>query len=228
VRLGWHLWCLSKKGQNLVSVSGKAKKKAKPGFSFVLTVGEPLNVQPSLLETLAIDQTMVRKAVGQCSDNRKFVCAAEDAWQHAWRQVERGNLNPITWLQKLLIEARSASLWFPPVFLLRLRQLQRRELIIEDCQGRTFRREVCAGLPQEFQEFCEAADFRLDVVPRISSSGFEALAGGDRTEFVNIVCSTWRDTVSRRIALADAIDLVLSKLKDSGWRVSFQERKGEY
>ena len=203
-----------------MSVRGKAKKKEKPGFRFVLTVGEPLQVRPTLIETLALDPELVRKGVGLRSANRKFISAAEDAWSCVSSRVETGNLNPITWLQQLLIEARSASLWFPAVFLLRLRQLQRAELVIEDRHGRRFRRETCAGLPQEFQEFCEAADFRLDIVPRISSFGFEALAGGDRTEFVNIVCSAWRDTVSRGIALADATDLVLSKLKDSGWKVS--------
>ena len=210
-----------------MSGSCKTAKKPKPGFKFVLTVAEPLQVRSRLIETLAIDRELVRKGVGTRSANKKFVCAAEDAWQYAWREVERGNLNPITWLQKLLIEARSASLWFPPVFLLRLRQLQREELVIEDRHGRRFRREICAGLPQEFQEFCEAADFRLDIVPRISSSGYESLARGDRTEFVNIVCSAWSHAVFRRIALADAIDLVLSKLKDSGWRVSDQGRNGE-
>jgi hypothetical protein len=208
-----------------MSVSSNAKKKAKPGFRFVLTVGQPLHVKPSLLETLAIDPELIRKGVGHSSANRKFISAAEDAWSCVSRKAETGDLNPVTWLQELLLEAKAASLWFPAAFLLRLRQLQRAELVIEDRHGRRFRRETCAALPQEFQEFCEAADFRLDIVPKISAYGFEALSGGDRTEFVNIVCSTWRDTASRGVALATAIASVLSKLKDSGWTISNQREE---
>lgn len=201
-------------------MSGRARKTANPVFKFVITVGEPLKVQSSLLGTLAIDPALLRKALGPNSESRKFIVAAEDAWSRVRGEVYRGRVNPITWLQGLLIEARSSSLWFPAAFLLRLRQLQRRELAIEDGSGRNFERDIYAGLPQEFQEWAETAGHRFSIVPRIVSHGYENLDGGDRTEFVNTARWAWGEAMRSNMPLTDAVDFVSEKLKEARWTIS--------
>lgn len=190
------------------------KKQRATNPIFVLSAGRPLRVLPDLLETLSIHSGLIDKRA-----TKVFLAEAQNAWSAVCDEIRAGEINPITWLQGLLIESVRAGIWFPSVFLLRLRQLQRREIVIEDCQ-RCFEQERAAGLPREFAEFEKITGQRFSIVPCVTREDYESLTDSttDASRFVSDVCSAWQQAESAGLSKSDFRRFVEAKLGREGWK----------
>lgn len=147
------------------------------------------------METLGLDEQYVRR----CEGRRKldeFLTEAQRAWSMIWGLVDEGRLNPIIWLRDLFQEARSIGLWVPRPFILRLRQLERGDLVISTGQWEPVKLPPHSGLPKEFRECCEFLNWNFWwIVPGLRKGEFTSCCEGncetDETQFVAEICKAW-------------------------------------
>ena len=203
-------------GKNSLQQENPSHRK---GPLFVFSAGRNLKVQRSLLATLGLDEEYLRRSEGR----RKvdvFLEEAQRAWDSAYFWAWRGETNFILWLRRLLKEAHSIGIWIPRVFFLRLHQLERGELVMENAPG-PIRLPLDAGLPEKFQQCCEYLGWRWGIVPGLKDGQYQSLRerGEDETAFVEALCAAWK----ARPHGADAETtrkFVVQELDKAGWKVT--------
>jgi hypothetical protein len=189
------------------------------GPLFVFSAGRNLKVQPNLLATLGLDEEYVRR----CEGRRRldvFLGEAQRAWNSAYIWVWRGETNFFLWLRQLLKEAHSIGIWIPRPFILRLRQLERGELVMENAQG-PIRLPRYAGLPEEFQQYCEYLGWRFAIVPGLKDGEYQSLTehGEDETAFVEALCAAWKAR-PHGADVETTRKFVVQELDNAGWKVT--------
>jgi hypothetical protein len=189
------------------------------GPLFVFSAGRNLKVQRSLLATLGLDEEYIRR----CEGRRKldvFLGEAQRAWESALGAVNYGNVNFILWLRRLLNEAHSIGVWIPRIFIRRLRELERGDLVVENEQG-PIRLPPHAGLPEKFQECCKYLGWRWGIVPGLREGEYQSLRepGEDETGFVEAVCAAWKAR-PHDADVETTRRFVVEELDKAGWKVT--------
>lgn len=162
---------------------------------FPLSGDRTLRLQNSLLKTLAINLESLALCDDPDGNKCDFVRDAQRTWSTVFRKVQNGELNGILWLRGLLHEARGQLIWIPPIFLKRLRQLERSELVMQNRLG-PISLAPHAGLPDEFRACCEFMGWKFPhIVPGLSKEEFVDVRGpcDTPTTFVKAVVDAWKD-----------------------------------
>ncbi|HEV1993873.1 MAG TPA: hypothetical protein VGR03_06055 [Candidatus Acidoferrum sp.] len=189
---------------------------------FPLSAGEDLRIRKTLLETLAIDKSlleMTNPGVPR-SRLRLFVQGVEQAWLVSRYKIQNRQPNLILWLRGLLKECHQAGLWIPSICIRRLRQLERGELGVRDRHGR-LELPRFEGLPSVFVEACEFMGWGpMGIVPRYDGTyGNAWKVDKDEIEFVQIVCHKWKGR-PRTMKRAELCAWFIAEVGEAGWTVN--------
>jgi len=186
---------------------------------FVFSACRCLRVQRSLVGSLGLDEEYLPRSEGR----RKidvFLEEAQRAWDSVYGCVCNGEVNFIVWLRGLLRESCTVGVWIPRPFILRLRQLERGELVIENEQG-PVRLPLHAGLPEEFRACCDYLGWNWGIVPALKDRKYESLwkRGEDETTFVEAVREAWK--ARPRDASKEAVQkFVLEEVGNAGRKIT--------
>jgi hypothetical protein len=193
---------------------------------FPLSSGGHLEVSKSLLETLYIDYQLLAQSCWERDRHvlRAFVQGAEDAWATARHRVLRSEINLISWLRGLLTEAHRSKIWIPPIFIKRLRQLERSELVLH-VRGTQVHLPRDEGLPSEYLQCRHLCKWRWTLVPNIEKGCY--LNPFDRSpdsserwsRFVQDVVEIWRNRPQRGSS-RNLRKWVVSELRKKDWSIS--------
>lgn len=192
---------------------------------FPFATGGTLVPKDTLLETLCVSPILLRRTCWETNrqDLRLFTEGAEESWRCVRDQVIRGEMHFIRWFRKLLTEVHESKIWIPPIFLKRLGELHRRELIFIASR----KRHVPVpfdGMPAAYVEFSKLWGWtRCYIVPSIHKGSYEDVHdfsedGRKRvTSYVQTVLEVWK---RRPIDISDA-DLqqwIQAELAKKGFR----------
>jgi hypothetical protein len=167
---------------------------------FPASSGGRLNVAQTLLETLYINYQLAEES---CELDRRafriFVQGAETVWAAtARKRVLRNEINFISWLRSLLRESQQSGIWIPRIFIKRLRELERGELVLY-VRGTQTQVPSDEGLPREFSECHRLCGWRWKVVPDIKQGSYvnpfdrSADSSERYSKFVHDVVEVWRN-----------------------------------
>jgi hypothetical protein len=186
--------------------TGKTKKIPLPKSS-----GGVLTVSLRLFDMLAVEIQLIREEDGLALQ------ALIQGWRSVRERVVAGTMNPIAWLDDVLCELAEMKVWVPPIFLKRLRQLQRGELRLETAAGQRISPVAHHGLPQPFQAAIREMGMQVHVV-RTLSGGYEDLTTRmDATEAVEEMCRAW---IARPTDKSEAEGFLRAAAVECGWRIS--------
>jgi hypothetical protein len=192
---------------------------------FPVSSGRQLKVGQTLLETLYINYQL---AESSCEMDRRtfriFVQGAETAWANARSRVLRCEINFISWLRGLLRESQESRIWIPRIFIKRLRELERGDLVLF-VRGERTQVPLDEGLPREFSECKQLCGWRWLVVPNIEKGTYlnpfdrSADASERWSRFVRDVVEIWRNRPQRG-RTRDLQKWIVSEFAKKGWDIS--------
>lgn len=172
-----------------------------------------------MLETLGLSEEVLRATAPSKKGLKRFLGAAQGAWDAVRDDVNTGGLNFISWLRGLLAESYEAKVWIPSGVIKRLRQFERGELEFRSASG-PHQVPVGEGLPAEFKECCECMGWRFrGIVKRWDGKHEDIYTNLDETWFVEAVCRTWRQRpdVDNQEELEE---FIVAELKQRGFTVT--------
>lgn len=184
---------------------------------FVFSRHESLTIESDLLKSLGLDPEWLGQRNGR-KRTAMWVAEAQHAWGRVYRRVATGKLNFFIWLHDLLAESTRAGVWIPRAVILRLREFQRRELVVM-IDSQPVEWPLHYGLPREFQQACSDLGWTFpEIVPGLRAGEFVWLRGDYDGRCIEEFLAAWRV----RPAVADVSELrrfVANQLKAAGWTV---------
>jgi hypothetical protein len=192
---------------------------------FPLAGGGVLEVKETLCESLYIDKRLLRQNSWSTDTQhlKLFVEGAEQAWGKVLTKFLEGEVNPILWLRDVLSEAHRSKVRIPMIFIKRLRQLERGDLLLY-VGGAKVSLPLHAGLPREFRDCCALCGWKFpSIVPNLDGNYLDLFdrsikTGKNRSEFVRAVVAIWKTHPCS--PPADLKIWAVSELAKRGWKVT--------
>jgi hypothetical protein len=189
-------------------ISSAHSRLTKSNLRLPKASGGELKIHPNLLDSLAIAGPLIRS---QDDDARS---ALQWAWSRVWKKIAAGEFNPVCWLDDALAELSETRVWVPSIFLKRLRQLQRGEIVFKSKLDEKLKRVPHYGLPPEFAEAAKVAEIECAIVRRIGEGYEELFSGNLVTQAVELVVCAWRDRPS---SANEECEYLKAAFRRAGW-----------